>query len=65
MKPNSTSTAEKVFHFVFVFAASAGLGYALVNQFFLEKPNMALLLVMICLFVASMASWQRKKYTKS
>lgn len=65
MKTNSTSVTEKVFHFVFVFVASAGLGYALVNQFILNKPNMGLLSVMICLFVASMASWQRKKYTKS
>lgn len=65
MKTTSTSVIEKVFNFVFVFAASAGLGYALVNQFILNHPNKELLIVMICLFVASMASWQRKKYTKS
>ncbi|MCC9017591.1 hypothetical protein [Flavobacterium lipolyticum] len=61
MKTTSTPITEKVFHFVFVFVASAGLGYALVNQFILDKPNKELLLIMICLFVASMASWQRKK----
>ncbi|WP_202700449.1 hypothetical protein [Flavobacterium sp. UGB4466] len=61
MKTTSTPITEKVLHFVFVFVASAGLGYALVNQFILDKPNKELLLIMICLFVASMAFWQRKK----
>ncbi|CAA9196446.1 hypothetical protein ACHRVW_00720 [Flavobacterium collinsii] len=65
MKTTSISVTEKVFNFVFVFAASVGLGYSLVNQFVLDKPNKELLLVMICLFFASMASWQRKKYSKS
>lgn len=61
----STSTSEKIFNFIFVSLASAGLGYALVNQFILGKPNKDLLLIMICLFFASLASWQRKKNSKS
>ncbi|MFW0736585.1 hypothetical protein [Flavobacterium sp. T12S277] len=65
MKTTSTSVTEKVFNFVFVFVASAGLGYSLMNQFILDKPNKELLLIMICLFFASLASWQRKKYSKS
>lgn len=65
MKTTSTSVIEKVFNFVFVSLASAGLGYALVNQFILDKPNKDLLLIMICLFFASLASWQRKKYSQS
>ncbi|WP_289663710.1 hypothetical protein [Flavobacterium panacagri] len=64
MKTTSISTSEKIFNFVFIFLASAGLGYSLMNQFILDKPNKELLLIMICLFVASMASWQRKKYNK-
>nr|WP_199002286.1 hypothetical protein [Flavobacterium sp. ASV13] len=64
MKTTSTSVSEKIFHFVFIFLTSAGLGCSLVNQFILEKPNKNLLLVMICLFLASIASWQRKKDSK-
>jgi len=64
MKSISTSVIEKIFNFVFVTLASAGLGYSLVNQFILNHPNKDLLLVMTCLFFASLASWERKKYTK-
>jgi uncharacterized membrane protein YccC len=64
MKTISTSVIEKTFNFVFVTVASAGLGYSLVNQFILNHPNKDLLLAMICLFFASIASWQRKKYSK-
>lgn len=64
MKITSTSVSEKIFHFVFTFLTSAGLGYSLVNQFILEKSNKDLLLVMLCLFLASIALWQRKKYSK-
>jgi hypothetical protein len=64
MKTISTSVIEKIFNFVFVTVASAGLGYSLMNQFILNRPNKDLLLVMICLFFASIASWQRKKYSK-
>lgn len=65
MKTTSTSVIEKIFNYVFVFLASAGLGYALVNQFMLNHPNKDLLLIMICLFFASLALWERKKYSKS
>ncbi|WP_337967757.1 hypothetical protein [uncultured Flavobacterium sp.] len=61
----STSVIEKIFNYVFVSVASALLGYALVNQFVLSHPNKDLLLIAICLFFASLASWQRKKYSKS
>ncbi|MEG0848428.1 hypothetical protein ACHRVK_01400 [Flavobacterium plurextorum] len=64
MKTTSTSISEKIFHFVFTFLTSAGLGYSLVNSFILNKPDKDLLLVMICLFFASMALWQRKKWNK-
>ncbi len=61
----STSVIEKIFNYVFVSVASVLLGYALVNQFMLNHPNKDLLLITICLFFASLASWQRKKYSKS
>jgi hypothetical protein len=40
------------------------LGYALVNQFLLNKPKTEFLVIMTCLFVISIASWQRKKIGK-
>lgn len=64
MKTQSNSVSEKIFNFVFMSLSSAGLGYALVNHFMLGKPQREFLLIMICLFVASIASWQRKKYSK-
>lgn len=64
MKTTSTSISGKIFHFVFTFLTSAGLGYSLVNCFMLNKPNKDLLLVMTCLFFASMALSQRKKWNK-
>ncbi|WPO79912.1 hypothetical protein [Flavobacterium sp. KACC 22761] len=64
MKTTSTSIGEKIFNFLFVQLASAGLAYSLVNQFILDKPNKNLLLTMLCLFFASLACWQRKKYSK-
>ncbi|WJS95583.1 hypothetical protein NYQ10_03815 [Flavobacterium johnsoniae] len=64
MKTQSISKSEKIFNFIFIFLSSAGLGYAFVNQFMLGKPNKEFLLIMSCLFLASVASWQRKKYSK-
>ncbi|KFF07599.1 hypothetical protein [Flavobacterium reichenbachii] len=64
MKTTSTSIGEKIFNFLFVQLASAGLAYSLVNQFILDKPNKDLLLIMLCLFFASLAFSQRKKYSK-
>jgi len=58
MKTESTSKSESI---VFIFCTSLGLGYALVNHFILDKPKTELLLEMICLFMLSIASWQRKK----
>jgi hypothetical protein len=64
MKTTSISKSEKIFNFVFIFLTSLGLGYALVNQFILNKPKTEFLVVMICLFVISVASWQRRKIGK-
>jgi hypothetical protein len=64
MKTTSTSKSENIFNFVFIFLTSLGLGYTLVNQFLLNKPKTELLVVMICLFVISIASWQRRKMGK-
>lgn len=58
MKTESTLKSGSV---VFVFCTSLGLGYALVNHFILDKPKTELLIEMICLFVISLVSWQRKK----
>ncbi|MBB4801032.1 hypothetical protein HNP37_001071 [Flavobacterium nitrogenifigens] len=64
MKTQSTSISEKIFNFIFTFLTSVGFGYAVANHFMLGKPNKELLLITLCLFVASAASWQRKKYSK-
>lgn len=61
MKPISTSIIQKSFNFAFIFLTAAGLGYFLVNQFILDKPNTKLLIMMFAFFVASIAAWQRKK----
>ncbi|MGO4772667.1 hypothetical protein ACEN2I_13465 [Flavobacterium sp. W22_SRS_FK3] len=64
MKIASPSKSERNSDFVFVFSTSLGLGYTLVNHFILNKPRTETLVVMICLFAASIASWQRKKNIK-
>ncbi|KAF2335525.1 hypothetical protein [Flavobacterium daemonense] len=64
MKTESTSKKERTSDFVFIFFTSLGLGYTLVNHFILDKPRTETLVVMICLFVISIASWQRKKIMK-
>jgi len=61
MKTASTSKSESI---VFIFCTSLGLGYTLVNHFIFNKPRTETLIVMICLFVVSIASWQRKKIMK-
>jgi hypothetical protein len=64
MKPISISIFQKSFNLIFIFLTAAGLGYFLVNQFILNKPNTGLLIMMLALFVASIAAWQRKKHSK-
>ncbi|MFB3386389.1 hypothetical protein [Flavobacterium sp. LAR06] len=64
MKTTSTSKGEKIFNLVFIILTFLGAGYALVNQFLLDKSNTSFLVIMVCLFVASIASWQRKKIFK-
>ncbi|MRX69171.1 hypothetical protein SAMN06265349_104143 [Flavobacterium resistens] len=64
MKTQSTSKKERTSNFAFIFCTSLGLGYTLVNHFILDKPRTETLIVMICLFVISIASWQRKKNMK-
>ncbi len=61
MKLNSTSLPIKIFTYTNIFLSSAGLSYALVNQFIINKPNNNLLILFICLFVVAVASWQRNK----
>lgn len=64
MKSPSTSTLAKVYAMVTIFLSAAGLAYALVNHFILDKPNTDLVVIFACLFVACIASWQRNKLTK-
>jgi hypothetical protein len=64
MKTESTSKSERTSNFIFIFLTSLGLGYTLVNHFIFDKPRTETLVVMICLFVISIASWQRKKNMK-
>lgn len=61
MKPISTSIIPKSVNLAFIFLTAAGLGYFLINQFVLDKPNAKLLIMMLAFFVASIAAWQRKK----
>ncbi|WP_133527111.1 hypothetical protein [Flavobacterium sp. 245] len=65
MKTQSTSKKERTSSFVFIFCTSLGLGYTLANHFIFDKPRTETLIVMICLFVISIASWQRKKFMKN
>jgi len=64
MKTQSTSVSKSISDFLFIFLTSLGLGYALTKQFIFDKPNDSMLLTMICLFIVSIASWRRKKYSK-
>ncbi len=64
MKTESTSKSERTSNFIFIFLTSLGLGYTLVNHFIFDKPRTETLVVMICLFVVSIASGQRKKIMK-
>ncbi|KAF2515354.1 hypothetical protein EYY60_02385 [Flavobacterium zhairuonense] len=64
MKTTSTSVSEKKSAYIFIFLTSLGLGYVLAKQFIFGKPDNGSLVPMICLFVASIASWLRKKYSK-
>lgn len=64
MKTTSTSVSEKNPTILFIFLASLGLGYVLTKQFVLGKPSDGMLLPIICFFVASIASFLRKKYSK-
>ncbi|MCI9844404.1 hypothetical protein [Flavobacterium pectinovorum] len=61
MKTKTTTVIEKIFNSAFITLSSLGLSYSLINNFILDKPNKDMLLIMICLFFASIASWQRKK----
>ena len=61
MKLKFTSEEQNNYDFVFIFLSSFGLGYALVNKFIFDKPKTELLLLMICLFIISVISWQREK----
>lgn len=47
-----------------IFFSSVGIGYALISQFFYNKPKIEILAVMVCLLVAGIASRLREKYSK-
>ena len=64
MKTSSSSASEKKYAILFIFLTSMGLGYVLAKQFIFDKPDNGALIPMICLFVVSVASWLRKKYSK-
>jgi hypothetical protein len=49
---------------VMIFISSIGLGYAIVNQYVYDKPNLDMLLMMSCFFLAGVFSVLRKKYSK-
>lgn len=61
MKIQSALSRENNFNFIFIILTSAGFGYALVNQFLLNKPDLGFLVQMAFLSFASFASWQRNK----
>ncbi|MBP4141023.1 hypothetical protein J3S90_04335 [Flavobacterium sp. P4023] len=64
MKPQSITSKENLVSSFFIFLTSMGLCFSLVNHFILQKANFSLLIIMSCLFVISLASWQRKKWSK-
>lgn len=61
MKTQSALSKQNSFNFIFVILTSAGFGYALVNQFLVDKPNLGFLVQMAFLSIAAVASWQRNK----
>ena len=60
MKTTNTSKLTSV-HSVMIFVASLGISYALVSEFFFERPKRELLLVMIGTLVAGIASRKRQQ----
>lgn len=64
MKSSAILSKEIIFNFVFVLLTTLGLGFSLVSHFLLNKPNTQLLIIMSCLFVASVAAWFRNKLSK-
>lgn len=46
---------------ILIFFSSLGIGYSLVSQFAYNKSKSEILTVMICLFVAGIASEMRKR----
>jgi hypothetical protein len=64
MKPTSILSKGTIFNYVFVSLATLGLSFSLINYFILDKPNAQLLIIMTCLFVASLAAWFRTRLSK-
>ncbi|WP_157504929.1 hypothetical protein [Flavobacterium tegetincola] len=64
MKPTSILSKGTIFHYVFLSLATLGLSFSLINYFISGKPNTALLIIMTCLFVASLAAWFRTYLSK-
>lgn len=46
---------------ILIFFSSLGIGYSLTSQFVYHKPKSEILVVMICLLVAGIASKMRKQ----
>lgn len=64
MKPQSPVSKENIFNYVFIFMTSLGLSFSLVNHFIFGKTDFTLVVIMACLFIASVASWLRKRVIK-
>ena len=64
MKTSTVLLKENIVNYIFIFFTSGAFGYALTNQFLLHHLNYKLLLITGLLFLASVASWQRKKKIK-
>jgi hypothetical protein len=64
MKSKPVPLNQALVSYLFIFLSTVGLSCGLVKHFVLNKPDFAFLVLMTCLFVVSLASWQRKKYAK-
>ena len=49
---------------IMIFISSIGLSYALVRQYVYDKPNLDMLLMASCFFLAGVFSVLRTKYSK-
>jgi hypothetical protein len=64
MKPKSVTSYQVLPSYLFIFLSTVGLSYSIVTQFLMHKSDNQFFIIMSCLFVVSIVSWQRKKHTK-